>query len=605
MSRLSNLPTYSKINLVTAGLLVFILVVGSFAFLMAKPSQTSVTSSNLITLGADGSLQTYDGTAITTATLDDVAVVGLLNGQILVYDSASGTWQNTNNTDSNVWSVANLTDISFVSLTSGDILQWDGSYWVNTGMNATVEGIVEAYTTMSWKGGWDGDVNTLIAAYLSANPTSFTTLTNVPAIGGYSYLISTFTNATNTYYQASLPNGTVSFTSTNATEIFNNAHANAIGSTVIVQDGTYFCDGTILNLGTRFVGSGQATRIIETTASRDLIQVTGNNGTVENMALSGVTGTGWTIIYSGTWYQGFNNLAIVTSGNGILFNNTKNYNIGNTVLGRVEIWLNEGGSGTGFEINGTSGHTQNLLNFQYIGILCSGANTCTGLYLNNCYYSNFQFVEIEQINYAINLTRSTSNTFGNFYNYQAASNCRVNYDTLSGGTNNTWITVSTDGTGGTFPFTTLPYKDYAQTPAQSGWGVAPTSLENCVDLDFTTSTTLASKACAAYATAGDFIFYGLPSNSSWIIQGVIIAGVNATANVNVYVDGSTDGSTYQRNLQSTITITSVSTSNSTFNFGPFFVYGSSIRLRVANGNTANILVTCGLTEIIITKALGV
>lgn len=183
---------------------------------------TRVTPSNIMLVGSNS-----------IGDLSDISLVGLTDGQLFVWNATAGKWQNTDHVDVNTWAVANLTDISFASLASGDILTWNGVNWVNTGLNATVEAIIDAYTTMGWKSSWDGDVNSLIAA---AN-IDWNKVTNVPSIGSYSYLIQA-DDPVSGNYSARYPNGTIAFTSTNASYTINSC-TNIYGTTTLLRNGDY------------------------------------------------------------------------------------------------------------------------------------------------------------------------------------------------------------------------------------------------------------------------------------------------------------------------------------------------------------------------------
>lgn len=187
----------------------------------------------------------------TIANLADVKVLGLINGQLLVWNATAQKWQNADPSQPNS-TFAKLTDVTFAGLSNGDIMQYNSTSgkWENTQLTMTVQQIIDAYSTMAYKSSWDGSINALVNSWGNT-----TTLTNPQQ--PYSYLI--YTDENNNYYAKNGTDGTISFNSTDADYVFASACAQGEGI-VFVKKGTYI--GTSLHLSNpnvRLIGEGQGT----------------------------------------------------------------------------------------------------------------------------------------------------------------------------------------------------------------------------------------------------------------------------------------------------------------------------------------------------------
>ena len=187
----------------------------------------------------------------TLANLADVKVLGLINGQLLVWNATAEKWQNADPSKPNS-TLAKLNDVTFAGLSNGDIMQYNSTAakWENTKLTMTVQQIIDAYSTMAYKSSWDGSINALVNSWGNT-----TTLTNPQQ--PYSYLI--YTDDNNNYYAKNGTDGTISFNSTDADYVFDSACAQGEGI-VFVKKGTYI--GTSLHLSNpnvRLIGEGQGT----------------------------------------------------------------------------------------------------------------------------------------------------------------------------------------------------------------------------------------------------------------------------------------------------------------------------------------------------------
>jgi hypothetical protein len=101
------------------------------------PIASSVGDSDIVLIWQDGmNKQTTKGTLIQGAPtslegLTDVDIAGLINGQILQYNSTTGKWENVDRTDINL---SELGDVSIVSPTNGQVLVYNSSTskWENS-----------------------------------------------------------------------------------------------------------------------------------------------------------------------------------------------------------------------------------------------------------------------------------------------------------------------------------------------------------------------------------------------------------------------------------------------------------------------------------------
>ncbi len=173
----------------------------------------------------------------TIENLGDVQILGLKNGQLLVWNDSAQKWQNADPTQSNT-SLTKLTDVTFAGLSNGDVMQYNSSTgkWENTQYIMTIQQIIDIYNTMPYKSFWDGSINSLINRWGNT-----TTLINPQQ--PYSYLI--YTDSANNIYAKNGTDGTIAFNSTDASYVFSSVCAQGEG-VVFVKKGTYI--GTSLHI---------------------------------------------------------------------------------------------------------------------------------------------------------------------------------------------------------------------------------------------------------------------------------------------------------------------------------------------------------------------
>ena len=187
----------------------------------------------------------------TIENLADVEILGLKNGQLLVWNASEQKWQDADSSQYTT-SLTKLTDVTFAGLSNGDIMQYNSltGKWENTQYTITVQQIIDAYNTMAYKSIWDGSINSLINSW--GNTTTFANPQQP-----YSYLI--YTDSANNYYAKNGTDGTIAFNSTDASDVFSSVCAQGEGI-VFVKKGTYI--GTSLHLSSanvRLIGEGIGT----------------------------------------------------------------------------------------------------------------------------------------------------------------------------------------------------------------------------------------------------------------------------------------------------------------------------------------------------------
>jgi len=182
--------------------------------------------------------------------LHDVEVLGLADGQLLVWNTANQTWQYVDDSQP-VSIIIDLNNVIFAGLSNGNIMQYNSTSgkWENTQLIMSVEEVIDAYNNMAYKSGWDGSIVALINSWGNS-----TTLMNPQQ--PYSYLI--YIDKDGNYCAKNGTDGTISFKSTDASYVISQACAQ--GGIVLIKKGTYV--GKTLNLShlnVRLVGEGQGT----------------------------------------------------------------------------------------------------------------------------------------------------------------------------------------------------------------------------------------------------------------------------------------------------------------------------------------------------------
>ena len=147
-------------------IIIFFLCALSFALLVDAQGNIFPIESQS-NLPADPIAQSTPANYITSnntiANLSDVELLGLKNGQLLLWNATAERWQNAN-TSQSISTLAKLTDVTFACVSNGDILHYNSvsGKWENTQLKMTVQQIIDAYTTMAYKSNWDGSIKALI-----------------------------------------------------------------------------------------------------------------------------------------------------------------------------------------------------------------------------------------------------------------------------------------------------------------------------------------------------------------------------------------------------------------------------------------------------------
>ena len=228
---------------ICALLLCFSALIGSIGYAVEKETTDNPTS-NLVVFGSQGKLKNYDGSiGVSIGNLSDIQLIGLSNGQILVYNSSVGIWQNINQSEVNHYSFGNLTNCAFVTLANGDIPVYNSSsgIWNNqqpfsTGWNATVSDLI-SNASINWEkiSNANNTITQLIQNYilcnLMAGNVTATNLDETLPISACSYLIFPQIIGGKTYYLSKAANGTIisGWTSIDAARVLNLA-ANIAGN---------------------------------------------------------------------------------------------------------------------------------------------------------------------------------------------------------------------------------------------------------------------------------------------------------------------------------------------------------------------------------------
>ena len=133
-----------------------------------------------ITIAADGTISASGGGASSMATLTDVVLTSLANGQILKYDLTSQKWVNVNESGG-ASSIDTLTDVVLTSLSDGQILKYDATNqkWINANESGGGSGgDLAPQTVVLLASAWDTTNNTITVAV-----SGVTTSTNQDIIG--------------------------------------------------------------------------------------------------------------------------------------------------------------------------------------------------------------------------------------------------------------------------------------------------------------------------------------------------------------------------------------------------------------------------------------
>ena len=158
-------------------------------------------------------------------------------GNIFLYNGTNGNIYS--------WAMSNLTDSSFGVLSNGDIAiynstsgKWNNQQPFNTAWNSSVNQLISNHA-ITWSQITSGNstVNSLILSYLTSNPIAYSSLLGTPIFPATAtVVINTFTNATNTYYQAVNAAGTITVAPATS---YSSVETSVLGS---LTSGTVVCN---------------------------------------------------------------------------------------------------------------------------------------------------------------------------------------------------------------------------------------------------------------------------------------------------------------------------------------------------------------------------
>jgi hypothetical protein len=247
------------------------------------PIASSVGDNDIVLIWQDGlNKQTTKGTLIQGAPtslegLTDVDIAGLINGQILQYNSVTGKWENVDRTDINL---SQLGDVSIVSPSNGQVLVYNSttSKWENS--SAGFVPYVGAVTTV------DLGAQTIQAgSFVKAGGTPAQFLKANGSVDSNTYLTTGSAAATYVPYTGATADvnlGTHDLTAERGT--FEN---NGSSDTLTVNHTSGSGYGIIVTKG----GNNEALYVSKTSGSGNAMTVVGGRTSLVDLALSSVTNT--------------------------------------------------------------------------------------------------------------------------------------------------------------------------------------------------------------------------------------------------------------------------------------------------------------------------
>jgi hypothetical protein len=245
------------------------------------PIASSVGDNDIVLIWQDGlNKQTTKGTLIQGAPtslegLTDVDIAGLINGQILQYNSVTGKWENVDRTDINL---SQLGDVSIVSPSNGQVLVYNSSTskWENS--SAGYVPYVGAVTTV------DLGAQTIQAgSFVKAGGTAAQFLKANGSVDSNTYLTTGSAAATYVPYTGATADvnlGTHDLTAERGT--FQN---NGSSDTLTVNHTSGSGKGINVSKG----GNGEALLVTKTSGSGNAMAVVGGRTALVDLSLSSVS----------------------------------------------------------------------------------------------------------------------------------------------------------------------------------------------------------------------------------------------------------------------------------------------------------------------------
>jgi hypothetical protein len=245
------------------------------------PIASTVNDNDIVLIWQDGlNKQTTKGTLIQGAPtslegLTDVDIAGLINGQILQYNSTTGKWENVDRTDINL---SQLGDVSIVSPSNGQVLvynsstsKWEnssGGYVPYTGAVTTVD--LGAQTIEAGSFVKDGGTSSqFLKADGSVDSSTYLTTGSAAA----TYVPYTGANQTVNLNTQQLQAGHTTLTTNGSTETLTINHTSGSGKAINVTKGGAG-EGLYVN---KTSGSGNAATIVGTLEATTLVKTGGTS----------------------------------------------------------------------------------------------------------------------------------------------------------------------------------------------------------------------------------------------------------------------------------------------------------------------------------------
>jgi parallel beta-helix repeat protein len=191
--------------------------------------------------------------------------------------------------------------------------------------NTTVQSVIDAYSAMAWKSSWNSNVlSSLISQNVVAN-----NFASTQPMGAYTYMIYQDPGfATNGLYDAKNSNGTISWSSTNAATVIQNAMN--VGSLIVILHGTYSVTTNLVAVSdVEVTGQGTATKLVAATTSIIILSGTNiHNFTLSNMWLQGYgSGVSSDAYFINMANSKFENLLVTNAGgHGLFFQSNSSRN---------------------------------------------------------------------------------------------------------------------------------------------------------------------------------------------------------------------------------------------------------------------------------------
>jgi hypothetical protein len=386
------------------------------------PIAASVGDNDIVLIWQDGmNKQTTKGTLIQGAPtslegLTDVDIAGLINGQILQYNSTLGKWENVDRTDINL---SELGDVSIVSPTNGQVLVYNSSTskWENS--SGGYVPYTGAVTTVNL-----GAQSILAGSFVKAGGTSSQFLKADGSVDSNTYL--TTGNAAATYVPYTGATADVNLGTHDLAAERGTFQNNGSSDTLTVNHTSGSGYGIIVTKG----GNNEALYVSKTSGSGNAMTVVGGRTSLVDLSLSSVTNTAGDfltlsggVVHKRTAAETLTDIGgqaaltnpvtgtgttnylpkftgSTTIGNSQVFDNGTNVGINQAIPTRTLDILGASGIGTVLKLQGASGTTT------YLQLAYNGATNAQSGYIGYNSSSQLQFFTNDTLALTIDSSRN-------------------------------------------------------------------------------------------------------------------------------------------------------------------------------------------------------